>query len=73
MSNASGQATAFMALTPIRPGSEAELRAYLEALPRDASPLARLAGTHFARWVILERIGWTIRPSGAATISTAGT
>jgi hypothetical protein len=61
VSNASGQATAFMALTPIRPGSEAELRAYLEALPRDASPLARLAGTHFARWVILE--DWVDDPS----------
>ncbi len=53
MSNTSGQATAFMALTPIQPGSEAELRAYLEALPQDASPLARLNATHFARWVIL--------------------
>ena len=53
MSNSSGQATAFMALTPIRPGAAGELRAYLEALPRNDSPLARLAGTHFARWVIL--------------------
>lgn len=53
MSNTSGQATAFMALTPIRAGSEGELRSYLEALPRTGSPLARLAGTHFARWVIL--------------------
>ena len=61
MSNSSGQATAFMALTPIRPGAEAELRAYLEALPRADSPLARLAGTHFARWVILE--DWVNDPS----------
>ncbi len=53
MSNTSGQATAFMALTPISPGAEPALRSYLEALPQDASPLARLAGTHFARWVIL--------------------
>jgi hypothetical protein len=61
MSNTSGQATAFMALTPIQPGSEAELRAYLEALPRDASPLARVSGTHFARWVILS--DWVNDPS----------
>ena len=53
MSNTSGQATAFMALTPIRPGAEPELRAYLDALPKVGSPLSRLAGTHFARWVIL--------------------
>ncbi len=53
MSNSSGQATAFMALTPIRPGEEAALRSYLDALPQDGSPLSRLAGTHFARWVIL--------------------
>jgi hypothetical protein len=61
MSNRSGQATAFMALTPIRPGAENELRAYLEALPEAGSPLARLAGTHFARWVILD--DWVNDPS----------
>lgn len=61
MSNSSGQATAFMALTPIQPGSEGELRAYLEALRKDESPLARLGGTHFARWVILD--DWVNDPS----------
>ena len=61
MSNTSGQATAFMALTPIRPDSESDLRAYLEALPRTGSPLARLGGTHFARWVILD--DWVNDPS----------
>jgi hypothetical protein len=54
VSNRSGQATAFMALTPIRAGEEAPLRSYLESLPQDGSPLARLGGTHFARWVILD-------------------
>jgi hypothetical protein len=53
VSNSSGQATAFMALTPIRPGEEGALRSYLDTLPQDGSPLSRLAGTHFARWVIL--------------------
>jgi hypothetical protein len=61
VSNTSGQATAFMALTPIRPGSEAELRAYLDALPRADSPFARLTGTHFARWVIIP--DWINDPS----------
>jgi hypothetical protein len=53
VSNVAGQAYAFMAMTPIVPGREDELRAYLEGLPRDNSPLARVPGTHFARWVIL--------------------
>ena len=61
MSNTSGQATAFMAMTPIRPGAEGELRSYIEALPRTGGPLARLAGTHFARWVILG--DWVNDPS----------
>jgi hypothetical protein len=65
VSNSSGQATAFMALTPIRPGEEPELRRYLEALPQDGSPLARLAGTHFARWVILDH--WVNDPSQPRT------
>jgi hypothetical protein len=54
VSDQSGQAVAFMALTPIRPGEEAPLRAYLEALKQDASPFAKLERTHFARWVILK-------------------
>lgn len=61
MSNTSGQATAFMAITPIRAGAQAELRDYLDGLPRVGSPLSRLAGTHFARWVILD--DWVNDPS----------
>ncbi len=53
MSNVAGQATAFMAITPIHSGEEATLRRYLDALPQRGSPLERLNGTHFARWVIL--------------------
>lgn len=41
-----------MALTPILPGREDALRAYLEALD---APLASLPGTHFGRWVIVPR------------------
>jgi hypothetical protein len=43
-----------MVLTPIRPGLEDELRAYLEALPRDDSPLARSERTHLARLLIID-------------------
>jgi hypothetical protein len=43
-----------MVLTPIRPGLEDELRAYLKALPRDDSPLARSERTHMARLLIID-------------------
>jgi len=42
-----------MALTPIAAGQEAALDRYLASLPQRGSPLERLPGTHFARWVIL--------------------
>jgi hypothetical protein len=48
--NVAGRTYALMVLTPIRPGKEAELRAYLEGLE---SPFARLARTHFARLLIV--------------------
>lgn len=50
--NVSGQACAFMAMTPIALGEEPALRAYLEGL-REQRPLARSKRTHFARWVIV--------------------
>ncbi len=50
--NVSGQACAFMAMTPIAPGEEPALRAYLEDLS-EQRPLARSKRTHFARWVIV--------------------
>ena len=49
----SGQAGALTVLTPIAPGAEPDLRAYLESLRAGPSPLARLPGTHFGRWVIV--------------------
>jgi len=52
--NVSGQAYAFMAMTPIRPGEEAPLAEYLRGLRgHGPSPLARLARTHIARFVIV--------------------
>lgn len=57
MSDRSGQSRALNLFTPIRPDREEALRTYLEALPRGAeSPLARSARTHFARWVIIDRL-----------------
>jgi hypothetical protein len=57
MSDRSGQARALTALVPISEGREQALRAYLRALPRGArSPLARLSRTHFARWVVIDRL-----------------
>lgn len=49
----SGQAGALTVLTPIAPGAEPELRAYLDGLRAGPSPLARLGRTHFGRWVIV--------------------
>jgi hypothetical protein len=49
----SGQAGALTVLTPIAPGAEPDLRAYLEGLRAGPSPLARLPGAHFGRWVIV--------------------
>jgi hypothetical protein len=53
MSNRAGEAYAFMAMTPIADGMEAELRSHIEGLTQDTSPFAALPQTHFARWVIV--------------------
>lgn len=52
-SNTVGQMYALTVFTPIVPGRLQELRDYLAGLPRDPSPLARLGGAHFARWVVV--------------------
>lgn len=53
--NVSGQAYAFMAMTPIQPGQEAPLADYLRGLHESGpSPLAKLPRTHFARFVVIE-------------------
>jgi hypothetical protein len=52
--NVSGQAYALTVLVPIIDGHEAQLAEHLDALgDGDASPLARVPGTHIARWVII--------------------
>jgi|GEM_PF-281975 len=52
--NVNGQAYGFQAMTPIVPGQEHELRAYLETMHAKGSPLAKLPRTHMARFVIVE-------------------
>ena len=52
--NVTGQAYAFMAMTPIKPGEEGALADYLRGLrERGPSPLARLSRTHLGRFVIV--------------------
>ena len=53
--NVSGQAYAFMAMTPVKPGEEDGLATYLRGLRASGpSPLAKLPRTHLARFVIVE-------------------
>lgn len=47
----SGQASALTVLVPVLRGHVAPLTAHLDALAD--SPLARVPGTHFARWVMV--------------------
>jgi hypothetical protein len=55
--NVSGQAYALSVLTPILPDHEADLIAQLEAFgDGPASPLARVPGTHIARWVVIPHV-----------------
>ncbi len=51
--NRNGQAYGFQAMTPIQPGQEDDLRAYLEGMHADGSPLAKLPRTHMGRFVIV--------------------
>ena len=54
--NSSGQASGFLAMTAIKPGEEAALRAYLQGFrDRGESPLRKVPGTHMARFVIVEK------------------
>jgi len=52
--NVNGQAYGFQSMTPIEPGKEGELRAYLEGLDIDDSPFGKLPRTHMGRFVIVK-------------------
>ncbi len=51
--NKTGQAYAFMAMTPIKPGEEVALAQYLHGLRDAGSPFAKLPRTHMGRFVIV--------------------
>ena len=51
--NIAGRTYSLMIWTPIQPGREADLRAYLEGLDKDDSPLAKVPRTHMARWIVI--------------------
>ena len=53
--NVSGQAYGFLAMTPIKPGEEEALRAYLEGFrERGERPFEKVPRTHTARFVIVD-------------------
>ena len=55
--NRSGQAYGLTVLTPVLEDHVSPLAAHLGALgTAEASPLARVPGTHFARWVIVDDV-----------------
>jgi len=55
--NVSGQSYALTVITPILDGHVPALTEHLEALPEGpASPLARVPGTHLARWVVIDQV-----------------
>jgi hypothetical protein len=55
--DAFGQARALTVLAPVQPARASALAAALDELEGGAgSPLARVAGTHFARWVVIDRL-----------------
>jgi hypothetical protein len=52
--NICGRICALTVLTPIQADHETDLARHLDGLPGgDASPLASVPGTHFARWVVI--------------------
>jgi hypothetical protein len=72
MANKSGQAYAFMAVTPILPGQESTVSDRLAALPTgEASPLARMGSTHFARWLVLHDLVYEGPPQVRDTLQSA--
>jgi hypothetical protein len=69
VADARGQVHALTALTPIEAGREQRLREVLEGFPEgSASPLAQLASTHFARWVIVPQLVYGGRPQKPDTL-----
>lgn len=51
--NVAGRTYSLMVWTPIRPGEEDALRAYLQGLDTSDSPLRGSPRTHMARWIVV--------------------
>ncbi len=63
------QTHGLIALAPILPGREGAVRAALDRLPSGAdSPFARSGATHFARWVIINRLMYAGPPQPRDTL-----
>jgi hypothetical protein len=61
--NTCGQAYGLTVVTPIVQGRESSLVRLLDALESGAeSPLARVPGTHFARWVVMGDVAYEGAP-----------
>lgn len=59
MSNTDGVSQKLTVITPIHPGNEDGLRAWLEGLPKgDDSPFSALGRTHFVRCVVIDGLVW---------------
>jgi hypothetical protein len=55
--NRFGQAYGLTVMHSLLPGHDIELAGYLDGVQGgDASPLARVPGTHFARWVVMSDV-----------------
>lgn len=63
MPNTCGNATTTTVFAPVAPGREDDLQAVLLALPTgDAGPFLRLGNTHFARFVLIDRLEYEAAP-----------
>lgn len=72
MANQSGQAYAFMAMTPILPGEEDRLDGVLSHWGSGAdSPLSRMGSTHFARFVMLHDLVYQGPPQVRDSLQSA--
>ncbi|MGH9222747.1 MAG: hypothetical protein ACRD2W_02850 [Acidimicrobiales bacterium] len=65
-----GYVQTFAALTPIIPGHEQALHLHLGALSPEASPMSRVAGTHYARWVVIPRLHYEGHPQKPDTLKS---
>lgn len=72
MGNQSGQAYAFMSMTPIARGSEDAVERDIAAWPSGAdSPLSRMGSTHFARFLVLRDLIYQGEPQERDTLKFA--